>query len=213
MRMFLPFHQRAERAYGLTIHIVSATTWRRTSWDQVKANIIVTVALIHRYSMSGLNFLERSGAHFHVRHAKPQKGPCKPQQRPKDGAAKRRVVHFACMRRVCMCVCAFICLNMRDADVLMCYLRKTTNCLGTQLDWVGGPKMLFPVTSVRRFHCLSSEARWLSAALNQATASVQMKTTVANISARSYDSSLSVQLKSASVSNGEPVGCPHLQSR
>lgn len=140
MRIFLPFHQRAERAYGLTIRIVSATTWRRTNWDQVKANIVVRVALIHTYSMSGLNILKCSRAHFHVRHAKPQKSPCKQQQRPKDGGAERHVVHLACMRRVCKCVCTCICLNMRDADLLMCYLRMTTNCLGARLDWAGGPK-------------------------------------------------------------------------
>lgn len=32
----------------------------------------------------------------------------------------------------------------------------------------GGVDLLFPLTSVRCLHCLSSEARWLSAAFNQA---------------------------------------------
>lgn len=182
------------------MHFVSATTWRRINRNRVEANVI---DLQTQYVWMRSLRMQRGSFPCASRNKNPKRTPRRPQQRPAHEVREQRAVRPACTR------VRFVCLDRRDAETCRWRkLRKTTNCLGTRLRRVGSSDSPFPATSARRFHCLSSEARWLSAALNQATASAQMKTPVRYIGARSHDSGLSVQVRSR---RRRPAGCPHLQ--
>lgn len=111
------------------------------------------------------------GLIFHLRHEKKNKQKNeKPHANHSKGSADKvrdqPAARSACMRPVCMYV-----VSSSDADVSMALAEEDhrivweTRPIGREIRCDLG----------ETFHCLSSEARWLSAALNQAATSVWMK--------------------------------------